>query len=116
VNSSDKEIADEQYEKEEEEQDNNVTSEEYQMENQDKDSNALNDNKTSDDESYEDNGQWWRLGRICIHTRRHMQHEQQSSDTRQQDPSRQSMNSGRIQEQETTKKYPWHKKGSVPTL
>jgi len=51
--SSDKEIEDEQYE--EEEENDIVTLEEYQTENHNKGNTALDNNKTSDDESYEDN-------------------------------------------------------------
>ena len=48
--SSDKEIEDEQYE--EEEENDIVTLEEYQTENHNKGNIVLEDNKTSDDESY----------------------------------------------------------------
>jgi len=50
---SDEEIEEEQYK--EEEENISVTSEEYRKENQDKESTALDDDKTLDDESYEDN-------------------------------------------------------------
>ena len=53
INKDDSSDKDEQYE--EEEENNSATSEGYHTENQDKESIALDDDKTSDDESYDDN-------------------------------------------------------------